>query len=111
MTYPKDWPRCHCGEPVLDGHVTCGRVECDEHGTRRARDVLSIWTIYDHPRDFPEGFVAREWTAKPGEESVPSDYALTAPDIDILRERMLEMGLVCLTRMPDDDPAIVETWV
>jgi hypothetical protein len=28
MTYPPDWPRCRCGAPVLDGHLTCGRADC-----------------------------------------------------------------------------------
>jgi hypothetical protein len=32
--YPPDWPRCHCGDHALDGHLTCGRVECDESGSR-----------------------------------------------------------------------------
>lgn len=34
--YPDDWPRCVvCGEPALDGYLTCGRAECDE---KQARD-------------------------------------------------------------------------
>lgn len=33
--YPPDWPKCHCGEPALDGHLTCGRLECDEAQARR----------------------------------------------------------------------------
>lgn len=32
--YPPGWPRCHCGDYALDGHLTCGRVECDESGSR-----------------------------------------------------------------------------
>jgi hypothetical protein len=36
LGYPPGWPRCPaCGLPVLDGHLTCGRVECDEGGQRR----------------------------------------------------------------------------
>jgi len=35
--YPPDWPACLCGEPVLDGHVTCGRAECDEAAARDER--------------------------------------------------------------------------
>src|SRR5262245_27680831 len=43
MSYPADWPRCpKCGEPALDGHITCGKFECDEHGTRRARDAARM---------------------------------------------------------------------
>lgn len=29
LGYPLDWPKCPtCGEPTLDGHRTCGRIEC-----------------------------------------------------------------------------------
>ena len=27
-----------CGQPALDGHITCGQVQCDEGGRRRAMD-------------------------------------------------------------------------
>jgi len=32
--YPPGWPTCACGWPVLDGHLTCGRQECDEAKAR-----------------------------------------------------------------------------
>jgi len=37
--YPSDdWPTCvFCDEPVLDGHLTCGRVTCSESDARRLR--------------------------------------------------------------------------
>ena len=36
--YPANWPRCpNCGQPAVDGHITCGRAQCDEGGARRAR--------------------------------------------------------------------------
>lgn len=29
--YPPGWPRCpSCGDHALDGHLTCGRIECGE---------------------------------------------------------------------------------
>ncbi len=34
LGYPAGWPSCTCGLPVLDGHLTCGKVECDESGAR-----------------------------------------------------------------------------
>ena len=37
MDYPDWWPDCvTCGEPALDGHLTCGRAECDEGAAREA---------------------------------------------------------------------------
>lgn len=38
MNYPETWPKCpSCGEPAMDGHITCGKFECNESGARRAR--------------------------------------------------------------------------
>jgi len=38
MTYPPNWPRCPvCDDYALDGHITCGRVECNEGEQRRKR--------------------------------------------------------------------------
>jgi len=36
MSYPENWPRCPgCGEPALDGHITCGDSACgSESGWR-----------------------------------------------------------------------------
>jgi len=34
MNYPVGWPRCDCGKPVLDGHLTCGEVTCSETDAR-----------------------------------------------------------------------------
>jgi hypothetical protein len=44
--YPPDWPRCACGAPVLDGHLTCGAAGCDEARARarRAEDqAVAVW--------------------------------------------------------------------
>jgi hypothetical protein len=36
--YPDDWPRCPgCGDFALDGHITCGRAQCNERGQRDAQ--------------------------------------------------------------------------
>ena len=72
-------------------------------------DALCTWTIYDHPSDYPHCFVAREWRVTaagltPGEEIV-------APELDMLRAFLRARGLVCLTRSPEDDPKLVETWL
>jgi hypothetical protein len=36
MRYPLNWPQCPiCDDYALDGHITCGRVQCDEGEQRR----------------------------------------------------------------------------
>lgn len=35
--YPPNWPRCDCGQPCLDGHLTCGNVACGTQAEAEAR--------------------------------------------------------------------------
>jgi hypothetical protein len=70
---------------------------------------LLIWTIYDHPKDFPEWFVARPFIIRP-KTSGPMPMHLIAKSLDTLR-LMLPDGLTCLQRQPTDDPTIIEVWV
>jgi hypothetical protein len=73
-------------------------------------DLLSIWVIYDHPKDFPDAWVARQWLVGSGVHEA-TDVMLTAPKLDTLRGRMVALGLTCLARDPADDPCIVEAWL
>ena len=72
-----------------------------------------MWVIFEHPADHPDQFVARrfvevEGAAKP---QLTSDI-LVSPDLDALRATLcLKKHLGCLSRAPDDDPQIVETWL
>ena len=68
--------------------------------------TLVTWTIYDHPKDQPDVFVVRKFV---GESPTAEAYA--HPDIEVLREMMLDAGLVCLPRHASDDSVIVETWI
>lgn len=69
-------------------------------------ETLSIWTIYDHPRDFPDAYVARRFEY----DRATGDVMLSA-DLGSLRDAFQASGLVCITRHPTDDPVILETWL
>jgi hypothetical protein len=69
------------------------------------RDLV-IWTIYDHPRDFPNTFVARKFAGARATNDI-----MVAARLDDIRNMLERMGLVCLGRQPDDDPKIVEMWL
>lgn len=73
------------------------------------QQLLSIWTLYERPRDYPEGYIARRFEVRPG-SSVATDDIRTAPTLDALR-KALPKGLYCIQRNPEDDPVIVETWL
>lgn len=70
-----------------------------------SQSVLSIWVVYDHPSDFPGGFIARLH-----KNDQPTGQVLTHATLNGLR-RLLPHGLVCLHRAPGDDPVIVECWL
>lgn len=73
-------------------------------------DPLQMWTIYDHPTDYPFLFVARKFEVDAAGPR-PTTEVFVAPSIDRVRFEMVRRGLTCLTRSPEDDPKIVETWL
>lgn len=70
---------------------------------------LWMWVIYDHPKDFPDFYVARPQMID-GDRTQYGE-GLAHKDLDRLRALMAEQGRVCLARHPDDDPVIVECWL
>lgn len=73
-------------------------------------EPLIMWTVYDHPTDFPEVFVARKFriTSLGGK---PTPEVIMAPDLYDLRIELSELGLAPMERHATDDPKIVETWL
>jgi len=75
-------------------------------------EPLSIWTVYDHPRDYPEHVVARRWRITAGNAFPTADVRLFA-DLSAAQEYLGApgLGLTRLTRDVRDDPAIAEVWL
>jgi hypothetical protein len=72
-------------------------------------EALPIWTVYDHPTDFPDCFIARlSLVSRWG--NVTTQTILTAATLEDLRSQ-LPRGLYRLDRDPADDPVIVEVWM
>lgn len=74
-------------------------------------DALAMWTVYDHPSDYPDKYVARLFlVGRGGTEATAS--IIIAPSLEVLRKTLLvDMGLHRLDRSPGDDANIVETWL
>jgi hypothetical protein len=76
-------------------------------------DALILWTIYDHPRDFPDHVVVRPFAVRPGSlEPEPHQVGclyrtLTAARTDCRRNGCSGF----LQRDPGDDVNIIETWL
>lgn len=67
--------------------------------------MIDIWTVYEHPRDLPDWFVARLWIS-----DQPTTTVIKAKTLDELRA-LLPQGMSMMPRHELDDPCIVETWL
>lgn len=72
--------------------------------------MLSIYTIYTDPLDFPGKFVVRRHVVEAG-HSVPDVMPMIVADSLEEARRVLPTGSTCLGREPGDDQKIVESWI
>jgi hypothetical protein len=72
------------------------------------RGKLSMWTVYDRPRDHPVGFIARRFETGGGDVTATED-TLTG-ELEHLHEVFEHAGLIRMTRSESDEPQIVESW-
>jgi hypothetical protein len=69
-----------------------------------------MWTVYDHPADFPNAYVARKFMVGHKSEGATNEVIMS-DSLNELRAVFEAQGLVCLMRDPRDDPVIIETWL
>lgn len=70
---------------------------------------MNIWTIYDHPKDYPDSFVARRSVIGKHETITTTDM-FVADTLDELHA-LLPPGMAWIPRMKMDDPKIVGVWI
>lgn len=72
-------------------------------------EILSMYTIYDCPSDFPRSIVVRRWEVRTGHRMpVPME---SHPYNSLMEARAaIPKGLRHLPRDPKDDRTILETW-
>ena len=81
----------------------------DDAPQMRSYRGLQMWTIYDHPSDFPDYFVARVCL-----NGIPRDHHHTfetEEELEEMREKFRQRGMVRIERHPTDDPVIMEVWL
>jgi len=72
---------------------------------------LRIYVVYDHPKDYPDSYIVKRDAIIDGEVVRDDRFLMLCPDLEVIREAMLQMGLSQLARMPEDDTVILETWI
>lgn len=71
------------------------------------RHFPPMWTIYDHPRDYPQHFVVRVFYGLEKEAKADTFDTLA----DARRFVRQQGGSFNLHRQEEDDPVIAESWV
>lgn len=70
-------------------------------------ETILQYAIYDHPIDFPDSFVVREWkVSAEGVEAGPAQLADTLDEAHAL----IPDGAHLLPDFQGDDPKIIEVW-
>lgn len=72
---------------------------------------MTMWTIFDHPTDFPDHYVARENILRNDNTYGPSENFIQSTDLEVVREQLLHMGKTPIPRDPSDQANIIETWI
>lgn len=70
---------------------------------------LPVWTVYEHPLDYPQWYVVRRSWVIDGKivmEPKPCGMGATLEDV----RATIPEWLTRMPRQPGDDPVIVETW-
>lgn len=67
---------------------------------------LGMWTIYDRPKDYPDGHIARQFIVN-GQNGAQATAHCISGELERLRKVLSYAGLVCLTRSP---PMIRRLW-
>jgi hypothetical protein len=73
-------------------------------------EPLKMWTIYDHPTDYPNQFVARLLLVDNGEVKM-TWIIILSDELEALRNHMRRWELTRVPRSPEDEPQIVESWM
>lgn len=71
-------------------------------------DVLRMFVIYDHPKDYPDFVVMREWQIHAGQAEPGA--IIVQHTIEECR-RHLPNGAIKIGPQAGDDPVILEVWV
>jgi hypothetical protein len=73
---------------------------------------MELWTVYDHPTDYPDEFVARLWIVKFNNTVEATQTVITDSTLEGLRTKLqANPNLVSIKRYLEDEPQIIEVWL
>ena len=69
-----------------------------------------MWSIFDKPLDYPQGYIARKFEiTKEGVK--PTKDTIKDKSLEEIREGFIELCYFCIPREAADVPSLVESWM
>lgn len=72
---------------------------------------LIIYTIYDHPSDYPDQYVCRRFVIDDHGIAIDRKPLIVTRDLEHIRDYMKNLLLTCVPRADCDEGQIVEVWL
>ena len=73
--------------------------------------MFAMYVIYDHPEDYPDAFVVRQWLLNLATMAFePGNVLGFAPTLDNSRT-LVPPGFCNIGRFAEDFPSIAEVWI
>lgn len=75
-----------------------------------------IWVVYNHPKDYPDDFIARLWEVQDHQLPLfpvltPTKETIISKDYNEIRKQLRAKGLWRLPAVEEEDLCIIEKWV
>jgi hypothetical protein len=70
---------------------------------------MIVWGVFDHPAEYPESWVAREFEVLPAEFR-PTGRVIEAPTLENLHRILRELGLDRSYRFTEEIATLKEAW-
>lgn len=72
---------------------------------------ISMYVLYDHPKDCPDHYIARRWEIF-GHRITATMVSITEDNLETLREDIRKKGFTTkIPRSESDDPVIIESYI
>lgn len=77
--------------------------------------LLELWTLYAHPRDYPDSYVVRQFVVLDDGKlwMNPARPIIEEKTLEAAREKLRQLlpNGIPIPRDTNDEPQIVETWI
>jgi hypothetical protein len=70
---------------------------------------VTVWGVFEHPPEYLDGWVARQFVVLPGEYQ-RTEHVIQAATLDDLHRIPAEMGLGRTHRFTEDNATLKEAW-